>query len=214
VGSHPQLEIRWAAADETGADAIIKQFQTSLSELKQNSRAMGLPPFFAVVFQQFNPVREGSTVRVSLNQRQLATMFTQVLIASAVNNNNQPGGQENVIQSPVAADWTPTDAATDAAAAQMRLILQAIKAYDREHQSLPKSLDDLIGDKLLPGPEIFHDPRTGKDNGFDYVKPDGVSKLSDIASPQTAALLFEDKDGKADPSGLIGHADGSVGNGK
>ena len=114
----------------------------------------------------------------------------------------------------MAADWAPTDAAVDSTSAQMRLILAGIIEYDREHQSLPASLADLVSDKLVPGAEVFHDARTGKDDGFFYVKPDGVTKISDIADRKKTGILFEGKDGNADPAGLVGYADGHVGMGK
>jgi hypothetical protein len=208
LGADPQLEIRWAAQDENSADAVIKQFEQSRDEVKRNGASSGLPAFFPVLLQNLDPRRDGNVARVSLSRQQMATIFTQVLIASAVNR-NQPGGQQAVSQSPVAADWVPTDAATDAAAAQMRLILQAIRAYDREHQSLPNSLDDLVNAKLLPGPEILHDPRTGQDNGFLLLKPSAAQPFADNAATKIA-LLVETKNAQPDFTGLVGYADGHV----
>ena len=169
---------------------------------------MGVPAFFNPILQNMNPQRDGDVARVSLDRRQLATIFTQAMLAAALSG-NQGSGQQAVTQSPVAADWTETDAATDAAAAQMRLILQAIRAYDQEHQALPGSLDDLVNAKLLPGAEILHDPRSGRDNGFTYVKPPGAARFSDIKNTATP-LLYESKNGQPDLEGLIGHADGRV----
>jgi hypothetical protein len=213
LGAHPQLEIRWAAQDEGGADAVIKQFQTSRDEIKREGPSMGIPAIFSPVLALINPVREGNIVRVSLDQMHLATMFTTVVIAAAASRNQTSGGVEQVTLTPVAPDWTATDPATDSATAQMRLILVAIAEYDREHQALPNSLDDLVTGRLVPGPEFFHDPRTGQDNGFVYVKPAGASRLSDISNP-AAPILYEIKNGQPDHTGLVGYANGVVGMGK
>ncbi len=213
LGAHPALEIRWAAQDESGADAVIKQFQSSRDEIKRDGASMGIPTVFSPVLALINPVREGNVDRLSLDQKQLATMFTTVVIAAAASRNQQNGGVEPVTQTPVAADWTATDPATDSATVQMRLILSAIGEYDREHQALPNSLDDLVTDKLVPGAEVFHDPRSGQDNGFVYVKPTGASRLSDISNP-VAPILYEVKNGQPDHGGLVGYANGVVGMGK
>jgi hypothetical protein len=209
LGAHPQLEIRWAAQDENGADAVIKQFQASSEEIKRQGSSMGLPPFFSPVLAQLNPVRDGNVARISLDQRQLATMFTTVVIATAASRNQQNGALDPVTQTPVAADWKATDPGADSAAAQMRLILAAIAEYDHEHQVLPNSLDDLVSDKLVPGAEILHDPRTAQDRGFVYVKPAGATKLSDISNP-AAPILYEIKDGRPNHNGLVGYANGVV----
>jgi hypothetical protein len=213
LGAHPQLEVRWAAQDESGADAVIKQFQTSRDEIKGEGPSMGIPTIFSPVLALINPVQEGNIDRISLDQKQLSTMFTTVVIAAAASRNQTNGAVDPVTQTPVAADWAATDPATDSATAQMRLILGAIAEYDREHQALPNSLDDLVMGRLVPGPEVFHDPRTGQDNGFVYVKPAGVSRLSDISNA-AAPILYEIKDGQPDHGGLVGYANGVVGMGR
>jgi hypothetical protein len=215
LGEHPQVEARWVAPDAGGADAVIKEFVATAQKLKQPGNAIGIPVFFGAALGQCKPVREDNIVRVSLGQKELSNIFAIVVAGSmAQNQNQQNGGQQFAQQTPVAADWAPTDPAIDSASAQMRLILSAIAEYDREHQSLPAALSDLVSDKLLPGAEIFHDPRTGKDDGFIYVKPEGATKLSDISGPAKTGILFEEKDGNADPAGLVGYADGHVGMGK
>lgn len=208
LGVHPQIEARWVAPDENGADEVIKAFQTARQMLKQPNNGMGLPAFFGQIADQFQPTREGNIARVVLGRRELTNIFTTVLMASM--NGGNSGQDVQVQQQPVSADWKPVDPATDSAEAQMRLILAAIVEYDAAHQALPASLDDLLSDKLLPGAEIFHDPRSGKDKGFIYVKPAGT-KLADIGNRDKTAILFEDKDGHADEKGLVGYADGHVG---
>jgi hypothetical protein len=212
LGAQPQVEGRWVAPDADGADAVIKELAATIQRLKQPNNGPGIPTAIVTAFDQLKPVREGNIVRVQLGQKELSSIFAAVIAASM--NNSQNGGQQGAQQSPVAADWAPTDAAVDSTSAQMRLILAAIIEYDREHQSLPGSLADLVTDKLVPGAEVFHDPRTGKDDGFVYVKPDGVMKLSDIADGKKMGILFEGKDGEADRAGLVGYADGHVGMGK
>jgi len=140
----------------------------------------------------------------------LANVFAAVLAASMSGGGGQ-GGQ--AAQTPVAADWAPTDPGVDAASAQMRLILSAIAEYDQQNHALPATLDDLTKARLLPGPEIFHNPRTGKDNGFVYAKP-AAARLADIANPEKTAILFEEKNGNADETGLVGYANGKVAMGK
>jgi hypothetical protein len=141
----------------------------------------------------------------------LANVFAAVLAATMAGGGG-PGPQP--VQTPVAADWAPTDPAIDAASAQMRLILAAIAEYDRQNHALPAKLDDLTTARLVPGPEIFHNPRTGLDNGFLYVKPDAAARLADLPNPAKTAILFENKNGKADEAGLVGYADGKVAMGK
>jgi hypothetical protein len=211
LGAHPQVEARWVAPDADGADAVIKEFVATCQRLKQPGNGGGLPQFLVAAFDQCKPVRDDNVARVSLGQKELSNIFAAVVAASM---NPQNGGQQFPQQTPVAADWTPTDPAIDSTSAQMRLIMSAIAEYDREHQSLPAALSDLVSDKLVPGAEIFHDPRTGKDDGFIYVKPAGATKLADISAPAKTAILFEEKDGNADPAGLVGYADGHVGTGK
>jgi hypothetical protein len=210
LGAQPQVEMRWVAPDADGADAVIKEFVATLPRLKDPNNGTGILIPVVTALGQFQPVREDNVARLSLGQKELSSILTAVIAASM---NPQNGGQQNALQTPVAADWTPTDPAVDSASAQMRLILAAIIEYDREHQSLPASLGDLVTDKLVPGAEVFHDPRSGKDDGFIYVKPDGVTKLSDITAGKTTGILFEEKDGQADQAGLVGYADGHVGMG-
>jgi len=147
---------------------------------------------------------------VSLGEKDLANIFAAVLVASSAGGGGQAG---QAVQTPVAADWVPTDPGVDAASAQMRLILSAIAEYDRQNHALPATLDDLAKASLVPGPEIFHNPRTGKDNGFIYVKP-AAARLADIPNPAKTAILFEEKNGKADDAGLAGYANGKVAMGK
>jgi hypothetical protein len=211
LGAQPQVEMRWVAPDADGADAVIKELAATLGRLKEPNNGVGIPVPIVTAVAQFQPAREENVARLSLGQKELSGIFGAVIVASM---SPQNGGQQNAMQTPVAADWAPTDPATDSASAQMRLILAAIVDYDREHQSLPASLADLVTDKLVPGAEVFHDPRTGKDDGFIYVKPDGVTKLSNIADGKKTGILFEEKDGQADPAGLVGYADGHVGMGK
>jgi hypothetical protein len=106
--------------------------------------------------------------------------------------------------------WSPIDPATDAAAARMRLIVYAVREYDAKTQALPAQMQDLVSADLVPDPDVFFDPRTGKDDGFMYKKPDGATKLADLANPGQTAILYEQIDGKPDSAGLIGYADGSV----
>jgi hypothetical protein len=212
LGAEPQLEMRWVAPDADGADAVIKALAASLNNLKQPNNGIGIPTAFITPLAQLHPTREDNVVRVSLNRKDLTGLVTAFIAAAMTQQNT--GGSQNAAQSPVAADWAPTDVAVDSASDQMRLILSAIIEYDNEHQSLPASIADLTSAGLVPGPEIFHDPRTGKDDGFIYVKLDGVTKLSDIADRKTTGILFEEKDGQADRTGLVGYADGHVGMGK
>jgi hypothetical protein len=213
LGMHPAIRADWVAPDADGADAVIKQFAIASQRLKQPNNGTGIPPFMLLAFDQFQPVRKDNVVSLMLNQKDLSSLFMKIVAGMMSQQNSNPRSQAPP-QTPVAADWAPTDPATDSAAAQMRLIVSAIIEYDRAHQSLPVSLDDLLADKLLPGAEVFHDPRTGKDNGFVYMKPPGVSKLSDITTAAKPAILYESKDGAADPNGLIGYADGYVGIGR
>jgi len=212
LGMHPAIRADWVAPDADGADAVIKQFTIMSQRLKQPNNGTGIPPFILTAFDQFKPVRRDNVVSMELNQKDLSSLFMKIVAGMMSQQNSGPQSPAPP-QTPVAADWAPTDAATDSTAAQMRLIVSAIIEYDRAHQALPASLDDLLADKLLPGAEVFHDPRTGKDNGFLYVKPPGVGKLSDITTAAKPAILYESKDGAADPNGLIGYADGYVGAG-
>jgi hypothetical protein len=210
LGAHPQIDVRWAAADENEADAVIKEFQSLRERLKKPDNGSGVPAFFGPILDQAQPTREGNTARATLGPKELHSIFLTIVAATL--NTRSPGEQE-VRQQPVSPDWKPVDAATDAASAQMRLILSAIVEYDAEHQAMPTTLDDLVSAKLLPVPEVLHDPRTGKDNGFVYVKPAGT-RLADISARDKTAILFEQKDGHADEDGLTGYADGHVRMGK
>ncbi|MGD0464339.1 MAG: hypothetical protein ABSB74_17790 [Tepidisphaeraceae bacterium] len=206
LGVHPQIEARWAAPDENGADQVIKEFQTMRTALKQPNNDLNLPPAFASILDQFQPTRDGNIARLSMGQKDLSNLFASVVSAS-MNGGNVP--QSQVRQQPVSPDWKPIDPATDSAAAQMRLILAAIAEYDQDHQALPASLDDLLSAKLLPGAEMLRDPRSPGNKGFIYVKP-AATKLADIPSRDKMAILFEDKAGQADDNGLKGYADGHV----
>jgi hypothetical protein len=208
LGADPQAEARWAAPDESGADAVIKELDNTRQLMKKSTGDLGGLAFLTPILDQAHPVRNGSDVLVSLNQKDLSNIFSGILIASMAQQRNN--GQASATQTPVAADWAPMDPATDAAASQMRLILSAIAEYDHENNALPATLDDLAKAKLIPGPEIFHDPRTNTDNGFVYVQPQGVTKLSDVATPGKTAILFEQKNGQPDQDGLIGYANGNV----
>ncbi|HEX4053443.1 MAG TPA: hypothetical protein VHX86_04185 [Tepidisphaeraceae bacterium] len=208
LGAHPQIEGRWVAPDENGTDEVIKAFDGLRQKLKQPNNGMGLPPFFGQIADQFQPTREGNITHVVLGQKELTNIFATIISASM--NGGNAAQEAQVRQEPVSPDWKPLDPATDSAEAQMRLILAAIAEYDEAHQALPASLDDLLSDKLLPGPEIFHDPRSGKDKGFIYLKP-AATKLAGIGHRDKTAILFEDKDGHADKKGLVGYADGHVG---
>jgi hypothetical protein len=209
LGADPGIEARWAAPDSDGADAVIKALDTLHQQLKRpGGNYPGIIPFFAPIMEQCHFVREDNVVRVSLNQTQLRTIFTGILVASIAQKNSN--GQQGVTQTPVGPNWSPIDPATDAASSQMRLILSAIAEYDRLNKALPATLDDLVSAKLVPGPEIFHDPRTNSDTGFTYVKPNNATKMADIQSPAKTPLLYEAKDGQPDQSGLIGFADGTV----
>jgi hypothetical protein len=210
LGADPSMEARWAAPDSDGADAVIRALDTMHQQLKRpNGNFPGIIPFFAPIMEQCHLVREDNVVRVSLSQAQLRTIFTGILVASMARSNNN-NGQQGVTQTPVAANWSPIDPATDAASSQMRLILSAVAEYDRLNNALPATLDDLVSAKLVPGPEIFHDPRTSSDTGFVYVRPDNTTKLADIKSPAKTPILYEQKDGQPDQAGLIGYADGTV----
>ncbi len=208
LGAHPQIESRWVAPDENGADQVITELQTMRTALKQPDNDLNLPPALAAILDQFQPTRDGNVARLSMSQKDLSNLFAAVLVAS-MNGGNVP--QSQVRQQPVSPDWKPIDPATDSAAAQMRLILAAIAEYDQDHQALPASLDDLVSAKLLPGAETLRDPRSGNKNGFIYVKPD-ANKLADIPSRDKTAILFEDRDGQPDAKGLTGYADGRVAN--
>jgi hypothetical protein len=206
LGVDPKVQVRWVAPDDDGADAVIKAFAEARVKLKQPNNGTGIPLAFVQVLDQIQPVRQANVAQVSLGKKDLANVFAAVLAASM----NGGGGQgQQVAQTPVAADWAPIDPAIDAASAQMRLILSAIAEYDRQNHALPAKLDDLATARLVPGPEIFHNPRTGRDSGFIYVKPD-AARLADIPNPQKTAILFEEKNSKADETGLVGYADGKV----
>jgi hypothetical protein len=210
LGVDPKLHVRWVAPDDVGADAVIKAFAETRVKLKQPNNGTGIAPALAQVLDQIQPVRQENVALVSLGEKDLANVFAAVLAASMSGGGGQ--GQQ-AVQTPVAADWAPTDPAVDAASAQMRLILCAIAEYDRQNHALPATLDDLAKAGLVPGPEIFHNPRTGLDNGFIYVKP-AAAKVSDIPHPEKTAILFEGKNGKPDEAGLVGYADGKVAMGK
>jgi hypothetical protein len=212
LGAEPQVEMRWVAPDEAGADAAITEFSNMRQQLKVPSNGTGIPLPLVQVMDQFHPIREGNVARIALNKKDLSSVFTAVLVASM--GGGGQAQQTEVHQSHIDSTWKPMDATTDSASSQMRLILSAIAEYDEAHQALPGTLNDLVTDGLMPGPEIFHDPRTGQDNGFVYVRPDGVGKMADITSRDKTAILFEVKDGKPDEAGLVGYADGHVGNGQ
>ncbi|MGA2441069.1 MAG: hypothetical protein ABSH08_08925 [Tepidisphaeraceae bacterium] len=208
LGVDPNVHIRWVAPDEDGAVAVINAFAQARTKLKQPNNGTGIPPAFVQVLDQVQPARQANVAQVSLGEKDLANIFAAVLAASMAGGGQQPA------QTPVAADWAPTDPAIDTASAQMRLILAAIAEYDQQNHALPATLDDLTKARLLPGPEVFHNPRTGKDNGFIYVKPDAAARLADIRNPEKTAILFEEKDGNADQAGLVGYANGKVTMGK
>jgi hypothetical protein len=210
LGVDPKVHVRWAAPDDDGAAAVIKAFAEARVKLKQPNNGTGIPLAFVQVLDQIQPVRQQNAAMVSLGEKDLANIFAAVLVASTAGGGGQ-GGQ--AAQTPVAADWAPTDPAIDAASAQMRLILSAIAEYDQQNHALPATLDDLAKARLVPGPEIFHNPRTGLDNGFIYVQP-AAARLADIPNPAKTAILFEGKNGNADETGLVGYADGKVAMGK
>jgi hypothetical protein len=210
LGVDPKIQVRWVAPDDDGADAVIKAFAEARVKLKQPNNGTGIPLAFVQVLDQIQPVRQENVAQVSLGEKDLANVFAAVLAASMSGGGGQ--GQQPA-QTPVAADWAPTDPAIDAASAQMRLILSAIAEYDRQNHALPATLDDLTKARLVPDPEIFHNPRTGLDNGFIYVKP-AAARLADVPNPEKTAILFEEKNGNADKAGLVGYADGKVAMGK
>jgi hypothetical protein len=204
LGAEPLLYVRWVAPDSDGADAVVKAWNELPAKLRQQNNTGGLLQF-GPVYELIKPVREDNAAVVTMDRKLLANAFGVVLATIAIRQ--QQGGAQ---QTPVGPDWQPTDPASDAAAAQMRLILAAIAEYDAANHALPTSLDDLTKSQLVPGAEIFHDPRTNQDNGFIYQPPAGVTKLADIPTPDKAAILFESKDGKPDQTGLIGYANGQV----
>jgi hypothetical protein len=209
LGADPSVEARWVAPDNDGADAVIKSLNDMHEKLKHSTGNLpGVIPFFSPILEQCHLVREDNVVRVSLDKMNLKSIFTGILIASMARQNSN--GQQGVTQTPVSASWSPIDPATDAASSQMRLILSAITEYDHENNALPATLDDLVNAKLVPGPEIFRDPRTNTDAGFSYVRPDNITKLADIKSPAKTPILYEQKNGQPDQAGLIGYADGTV----
>jgi len=210
LGVDPKVRIRWEAPDEDGAAAVIKGFAQARMKLKQPNNGTGIPLALVQVLDLIQPVQQQNAAMVSLGEKDLANIFAAVLVASSAGGGGQAG---QAVQTPVAADWVPTDPGVDAASAQMRLILSAIAEYDRQNHALPATLDDLAKASLVPGPEIFHNPRTGKDNGFIYVKP-AAARLADIPNPAKTAILFEEKNGKADDAGLAGYANGKVAMGK
>jgi hypothetical protein len=208
LGAEPLLHMRWVAPDPAGADAVIKAWTEMPAKLRQMNNQGGIALMLGPVWELMKPVREDNAAVVTMDRKQLTNAFgTGLAAVAAAQQSQQQGGAQ---QSAVASDWQPTDPAIDATAAQMRLILSAIAEYDRTNHALPATLDDLTKSQLVPGAEIFHDPRTGQDNGFIYQPPTGVSKLADIPNPDKAPILFESKDGKPDQSGLIGYANGHV----
>jgi hypothetical protein len=206
LGAHPQIEARWVAQDDNGADQVITTLQVLRTALKQPNNALNLPPAFGTILDQFQPKQEGNIVRISMDQKDLSNLFAAV-IAASMNSRSVP--QSQVQQQPVSTDWKPIDPATDSAMAQMRLILAAITEYDQDHQALPASLDDLVSGNLLPGPETLRDPRSSSGKPFVYIKP-AATRLADIPSRNTTGILFEDKEVQASEAGLIGYADGHV----
>jgi hypothetical protein len=211
LGSNPQIEARWVAPDEAGADQVIKSFNTLRTSLKQPDNELHLPAAFAAILDQFQPTRDANIASVSMDRKQLSTLFASVVAASmnANSRNTRASAPAQVGQQPVSPDWKPIDAATDSAMAQMRLILTAITEYDQDHQSLPNSLDDLVSANLLPGPEILRDPRSTSGKSFVYVKP-AAAKLADVPDHNKTAILLEDKEVQANERGLVGYADGHV----
>jgi hypothetical protein len=210
LGAEPEIEARWVAPDEAGADQVVKTFDTLRTSLKQQDNELHLPVVFAAILDQFHPTRDGNIARVSMDRKALTTVFASVVAASMnANNRNTPAPSPQLGQQPVSADWKPLDAATDSAAAQMRLILTAISEYDQDHQALPNSLDDLVSANLLPGAEILHDPRSSTGKSFVYVKP-AAAKLADVPDHNKTAILEEDKGVQVNERGLVGYADGHV----
>jgi hypothetical protein len=207
LGAHPQVEMRWVAPDENGADQVIKGLKTLRTALKQPGNDLNVPPAFGTVLDLVQPTRDGNIVRVSMNQKDLSNLFAAIISAS-MNGGSSPSPQ--VPQQSISSDWKPLDAATDSAAAQMRMILAAIREYDQDHQALPASLDDLISAKLLPGAEILRDPRSSSGKAFVYVKP-SAARLDAVASRDKIAILLEDQEVLASGQGLAGYADGHVG---
>jgi hypothetical protein len=210
LGAEPEIEARWVAPDEAGADQVIKAFEILRPSLKQPDNEFHLPVVFVAILDQFHPTRDANIARVSMDRKTLTTFFASVVAATMnANRRSTPAPSPQVGQQPVSADWKPMDAATDSAAAQMRLILTAISEYDQDHQSLPNSLDDLVSANLLPGAEILRDPRSSAGKSFVYVKPT-ATKLADIPARNKIAILLEDKDVQATEHGLVGYADGHV----
>jgi hypothetical protein len=89
----------------------------------------------------------------------------------------------------------------------MKQILLAMHMYELDNGKLPDSLDQL--DKYLgASQQVLTNPVTGEYPGYIYEKP--AESLSDIKNPATTAILWEAKDGKPNPDGAKGFADGHV----
>ena len=68
---------------------------------------------------------------------------------------------------------------------------------------LPDDLDDLVESGALKV-----NPATGGDPRFIYVRPAG--RLAEIADPARTPILYESLDGRRNPDGNVGYADGHV----
>ena len=91
-----------------------------------------------------------------------------------------------------------------ATVARMSHLLQAIIRYANDNDGrLPDDLDDLVESGALKV-----NPATGGDPRFIYVRPAG--RLAEIADPARTPILYESLDGRRNPDGNVGYADGHV----
>ena len=73
---------------------------------------------------------------------------------------------------------------------------------------LPAAFDEVGIFSAADAKRMMSNPRTGASPGYKYVRP-GANRDA-VANPTTVPMIYEIKDGKPDPDGVIAYADGHV----
>jgi hypothetical protein len=197
VGDAPAIRLTLAAADEASAKQVSANFQSLLDMIRDSAlaKAGGKPEGgIAVtigVTELLRPTQDASQVRITIEGTGVAK-YAPIMVPALMRARDAA----NQVKS----------------ASNLRMLGQSVLLYSNENNGkYPDKLEDLKSQFDFGSPtfdDVTKNPRSTDKPGYIYVKP--AAKLADVRNPSETPVFFESLNGKKNPDGLIGYADGHV----
>lgn len=195
VGDAPALHLTLATTDDASAQQVTTQLNAMIDMIRDRAKAAGpadgVAALSAGMAELLRPSATGPKVQIALEGTALAK-FSPAIVAGLIRGRQAA----NEVKS----------------ANNLRMLGQSVFLYSNENNGkYPDKLEDLKSQFDVGSPtfdDVTKNPRSADKPGYIYVKP--AAKLADVRNPSETPVFFESLNGKKNPDGLIGYADGHV----